>query len=221
LDQVHEQNNAIVKGVGGAVGLLTDAAALRRWLVSGPEISRMVDDFEHLIMRKSTGTDKHHEQYPSFQQRELIEIQSLKHKFVEYGNPFMEDGLELFHITKRTVAAQSVTVTVRSIQELGEKQFAEYVEQRLVQKRMTIFQPLKKNMLPLFSTCARKPGKLQQSVQLLRADCNLFSRLYVACQNREGNLDEFFRHENQPVPPSLSSEGHIRLGTKSDIAGIL
>jgi len=127
LDQGHQQNNAIVKGVGG-VSLLTDAAALRRWLVSGPEITRIVDDFEHQIMRKSTASDKHHEQYASFQQSEHTEIQSLKHKFVEYGNPFMEDGPELFHITKCTIAAQSVTVTVRSIQELGDKQFTEYVE---------------------------------------------------------------------------------------------
>jgi len=126
-DQAHEQNNAIVKGVGGAVGLLTDTAAIRRWLVSGPEISHFVDSFEHRIMRKSTGSDKHHEHYASFQQREHTEIQSLKHKFVECGNPFMADGHELFHITKRTVAAQSVTITVRSIQELGDKQFTEYV----------------------------------------------------------------------------------------------
>lgn len=31
----------------------------------------------------------------------------------------------------------------------------------------------------------------------------------------------FFVLKTKPVPPSLSSEGHIRLGTKSDIAGIL
>ncbi|KAJ8873170.1 hypothetical protein PR048_026787 [Dryococelus australis] len=30
LDQAHEQNNAILKGDGGAVGLFTDPAALRR-----------------------------------------------------------------------------------------------------------------------------------------------------------------------------------------------
>ena len=69
---------------------------------------------------------------------------------------------------------------------------------------------------------AFKPGKnIQQSLKTLKADCNLFARLYVACQNRESNLDEFFRHENQSHPPSLSQQGHIRLGMKSDIVGIL
>lgn len=46
LDQVHEQVNAEVKGEGGAVGLAENPAALRRWMVSGPEISRMVQEFE-------------------------------------------------------------------------------------------------------------------------------------------------------------------------------
>ena len=32
IDQAHEQNNAHVKGDGGAIGLLEDEAALRLWL---------------------------------------------------------------------------------------------------------------------------------------------------------------------------------------------
>jgi hypothetical protein len=41
IDQAHEQNNAIVKGDGGAIGLTEDPAALRRWMVAGPKISRL------------------------------------------------------------------------------------------------------------------------------------------------------------------------------------
>lgn len=50
-----------------------------------------------------------------------------------------------------------------------------------------------------------------------KTDCNLFSHLFIACQSREGDLDEFFRHENHPYPPSLSLGGYLRLGTKSDL----
>jgi len=221
LDQAHEQNNAVVKGTGGAVGLLTDPAALRRWMISGPEISRMVDDFENMIIRKSDGSDKHHEQYASFQQRELTEVQALKQQFQEYGNPFLEYGSELFHLTRRTVAADSVSKTVREIEEVGKKQFADYIDIRFRKKETNIFQPIHKNCLSLFKTHAKKPTKCEQTLKSLKADCNLFSRLYVACQIREGNLDEFFGHENQSAPPSLSRDGNIRLGTKSDIVNIL
>lgn len=45
----------------------------------------------------------------------------------------------------------------------------------------------------------------------------LFSRLYIGCQNGDGNLDEFFRHENQPCPHAFSENGMLSQGTKSDL----
>ena len=42
VDQAHEQNNAFVKEDGGAVGLTENPGALRRWMISGPEIARMI-----------------------------------------------------------------------------------------------------------------------------------------------------------------------------------
>ena len=49
----------------------------------------------------------------------------------------------------------------------------------------------------------------------LETNRNLFSRLYVASQCRDGNLNEFFSHENQPRPLSLSARGNPKLGAKS------
>ena len=46
LDQVHEQLNAAIKGDGGAVGLTESDAALCRWAVTGPEVVRMLQQFE-------------------------------------------------------------------------------------------------------------------------------------------------------------------------------
>ena len=37
IDQAHEQNNDLVKGSGGAVGLTENPKAFRRWMVAGPE----------------------------------------------------------------------------------------------------------------------------------------------------------------------------------------
>ena len=46
--------------------------------------------------------------------------------------------------------------------------------------------------------------KTSELVSSLKSDRNLFSRLYVASQFRDGNLDECFSHENQPCPPSIT-----------------
>ena len=51
----------------------------------------------------------------------------------------------------------------------------------------------------------------------MKSDCNLFSRLYLACQARDGDVDQFFSHENHACPPSLSQGGKLRLGSKADL----
>lgn len=48
----------------------------------------------------------------------------------------------------------------------------------------------------------------------MKRGCALFSRLYISCQTRNGDLDEFFKHENQGCPPSLPDQGNLRLPKK-------
>ena len=46
----------------------------------------------------------------------------------------------------------------------------------------------------------------------------LFDQLYVSMQNRDSDLDEFFAHEIQSFPPSLSDFGKLHLpSSKSDL----
>lgn len=45
-DQAHEQNNSILKGSGGIIGILENPEALRRWMVAGPEVARCLTNFE-------------------------------------------------------------------------------------------------------------------------------------------------------------------------------
>ena len=61
-------------------------------------------------------------------------------------------------------------------------------------------------------------SKVRQRVTSLKQDCDLFLSLYVACQSREGDLHQFFSHENHAYPPALSVYGELRNSdTKSDI----
>ena len=56
----------------------------------------------------------------------------------------------------------------------------------------------------------------------LKSDCNLFSHLYIASKYRDGDLENFFSHENHPWPPSLSEHGKLHLPTKkSDLLTLL
>ena len=73
---------------------------------------------------------------------------------------------------------------------------------------------IKKNNLAVFSTNMKSisESKARKQIKSLKDDVSLFSRLFIACQAREGDLEEFFSHENQVSPPSLSVSGKLRLG---------
>ena len=59
--------------------------------------------------------------------------------------------------------------------------------------------------------------RLQASVSKQIASPTNDVGLFLSCQTREGNLDQFLRHENHSYPPSLSGDGSLRLGAKSDL----
>ena len=45
-EQIHEQQNAIMKGDGGIIEITENEGALHRWMVAGPEIARILNEFE-------------------------------------------------------------------------------------------------------------------------------------------------------------------------------
>ncbi len=75
IDQCHEQVNELIKGDGGAVGLTENQQALERWMVAGPEIARVVVEFEesnHTSNRQQS--NKHHEQFPWSAESNLLKM---------------------------------------------------------------------------------------------------------------------------------------------------
>lgn len=104
------------------------------------------------------------------------------------------------------------------LEEIGGEQYSTFVKERLIERMKPLDDTISKNLLPLFSTPKKcKKTKAQEMMAEIKSDRYLFSRLYVASQVRDGNLEEFFSHENQSCPPSLSDRGNLRLGKKSDI----
>ena len=219
MDQSHEQLNKSIKGEGGAVGLTEDPGALRRWMIGGPELSRLVTEFEDALCDVSDSSSKHHEQVPHIQMTFAKDVKSLVVTFEELGNPFLECSKELVVLDTKIIMHDKAIESVMSAKQLGIEQYHAFVADRIVSNNNTaITDTLSKNSLPLFhSHVQRENSKSHSKAIALKRDCHLFSRLYIACQSREADLEQFFTHENQPEPPSISSQGRIRLGTKSDL----
>ena len=118
----------------------------------------------------------------------------------------------------KDIMDDAVVRTVCDARKIGEEQFNLFIKERFIDRSKPVTYPLKKNNLPTFSTPNRKiVSKDKAKVEVLKEDCSLLSRPYIACQIRDGNLDDFFKYENQPWPPSLSQLGQLRGGQKADL----
>ena len=224
LDQAHEQVNARVKGDGGAIGLTESPGALRRWMVAGPQLSEIVAEYE-LEMDPTDAADtgsKHHDQSHATQRTFLEDVQALVRTMEELGNPFLDQSKDLSTIDSQDILSQCVADSIEKIERLGTEQFNTFIEERLVKNETAISAPISRNSLLLFKSKSKAGvSKDKQKVLELKNDCSLFSRLYIASQMRESNLEEFFKHENQLYPPSISSGGKLREGKKSDLVDCL
>ena len=138
------------------------------------------------------------------------------------GNPFEEETGDLLVLDTRDVVGDAVVTTVRTIKNLGKELYTGYVKAHLDERTDSLFKPVKRNKLPLFS-CPHHVVKSNDKLEItsLKKTCALLSRMYVSYQVRDGNIDEFFRHENQGYPPVLSKFGELRTGTNADLVGCL
>ena len=131
---------------------------------------------------------------------------SVKSAIGEYDNPFIETSSDI--VDTRDIVEKSNVYNVYRMESQGCQQcYNLYANGSCSheEERYTL-----------------NPHKRQRTtssglVSSLKSDRNLFSRLFVASQFRDGNLNDYLSHKNQPCPQSLSARGKLKLSTKSDI----
>ena len=115
LYQVHEQENAKVKGKGGAIGLTENQVALQRWMICEPEIAKCLSEFESEgIINESIQTDCHHEEGLATQKKFQEQVKSLLSVITTFGNPFEDNCPELLVLNSRNCVHEAVIETVRT-----------------------------------------------------------------------------------------------------------
>ena len=218
IDQAHEQANAIIKGDGGAIGVTEDPSALRRWMVSGPEVSHLVSQYESTSQVKVDSEDvRHHEQNMKSQKSFSDKVQNLFSVMKDLGNPLQEESSYLLSLETKTIAHPSAADLIRNHLEKGNAAFIDFFNG--LGDEASFYRPIKKNKTDFFRQQADLgTGKMKE--QVLKDDCRLFSQLFISCQSRECDLLQFFKHENQSFPAALSDTGKLHSGQKSHLVNI-
>ena len=161
----------------------------------------MVEEFEDFTLElcRDDLNHCHHEQHLGVQAAFMKDVRSLTAVFEEMRNPFLEESQDLMVLDTRDIMNTSVVETMRKAEMLGEKQYNMFLGERLPNSMKPIKESLPKNKLALFSCTLvkRLASKQKLLVTALKNDCSLFSPIYVSCEIRDGDLDNFLTHENQ------------------------
>ena len=109
----------------------------------------------------------------------------------EFGNPFLETSKDLLVLDTKEIMQESFVEAIRNIEVQGKQQYVTFVVNKI-----------HKNKLKLF----RSPAPIRQSKDYSSSYRSHYkvtaisARLYIACQSRDGDIDQFFTHENQACP---------------------
>ena len=151
IDQAHEQNNANVKRDGGAIGLTQNPELLQRWMVVGPELARIVQEFESSFQKQDSCSRNtpHRDHTRASQATFKANVQSLVATMEEMGNPFDENGTSLYRIDTKEVFGEDAVNAVNTVEALGQEQYQQYISLQL-EGDQPLSDPIKKNKLNVF-----------------------------------------------------------------------
>lgn len=217
IDHAHEQANKRVKGVGGVIGITENPEMLERWIATGPEISRVLQQFTNV--HDDGGQElPHHEEGSTSQHRFKCHVTNLMDVLQSRGNPFEESSADLVTLDNKVCVDKSAATSVRVLESRGEEQYDHFRKNVLDTNNVPLQAPIKKNKFLLFhEEKIRKKTAVQKKRKHFQQHTELYGQAFIMIDSRGGNLEEFFRHESSSSPPALASEGSIYSCNKSDL----
>lgn len=165
--------------------------ALRRWMLAGPEVVNLLQDFRE---EKDDGEDllSHHEQYKAFQQDFLAKCSGLKESFLTFSNPFLERMDNLLALDTRLFASKEGQDLLMGAKKAGGELMQSFLDTRLCSSPNALYERIPKNKCHFFITESGKKAPIDK-VKELKADMQLFAKLYLNAKTLNLDRDEFFR----------------------------
>ena len=169
LDQLHEQNNRIIKSSELMIQLLFDGNHV--------VLSCIINESEETFRPQVKSSNNHHEDCISFSFKFYSDIKTLYEAIPV--NPFVVEDDMIFRINDPSAVLLNKTfVTMPVIIEDGEKQFRSFIQDRLLYQKVSICSPIHKNNFNLWQS-------RQTQLEKHRALSSLTIRKYVLLLNTD------------------------------------
>ena len=151
------------------MGLTGNPSALRRWMVGGPKISRVIQEFQTSLGVNqgslSVPDESHHEQRKRFQENFKSDVANLASLIQDTGNPFLKRGTDFVTLHNDDIVDPVVHASLQKLHVLGVEQYEAFVRDRLTGRTKKTSDPIKRNSALTISGRRRKK-KTAQSYQI-------------------------------------------------------
>jgi len=153
---------------------ILDESVLLKWMVSGPEISRMVQELELTTDKEHIFNNEihhHHEATKSFQSRFIHHLSAVVESVQQDGNPFCEQDLQTAD-SQQIMMTASAENSIFEAHKAGQQKFNNFVEDRLIFGRTSLREALPKMYLALFAGSKKPRNSNLLNITALRHDSN-------------------------------------------------
>ncbi|CAL8262918.1 unnamed protein product [Arctogadus glacialis] len=191
---------------------------LERWIVTGPEINRVLEEFTTVNDSDDSEWRPHHEEGSASQQRFQRHTKDLMELLLSNGNPFEESSKDLVTLDNKVCESAAAAASVLKVESMGQEQYNNFKKNVLDSHDTPLTAPIKRNNLMLFhEKKTRKKTAAKLRMQHFKRHAELYGKAFIVLESRSGNLEDFFCHESSPYPPALSCEGSLNSCMKSDL----
>ena len=199
LDQVHEQNNKVIKGSGRSTHLFnkTDESGLIRWETVGSDIARIVcefgDSIDEIGTKESTTRIQRYSKidFKEMCERCIVEcpvIHLKLNKLTAINNP-------------SSCFPDIVFDNICKLEETGKRQFDEFLENRLIKQMVPINAKIMENKFTLLDNAnLNKKEKLKD----MKIKQTIITKLRTALSYREKECERLFESELFGIVQSIS-----------------
>ena len=179
------------KESGGAIGLTEKPNILERWMVSGPELCRVVEEFE--------GVQNELAELPLLQEgrvsqrRFLSHVRDLIDVILVNGNPFEEQLTGLVSLDDKVCESPISAYSVYFIESTGKEQFKTYQESILPSRKIALTTSIERNKLQMYKdTKVKRKSALKLKVDHFKQQAEFFGKIFLTLESRDGDVKEFF-----------------------------
>ena len=179
-----EHENKVMKILGGLKGLTQQPAAMARWFLIAPELSRLGNEAEHLVGKVSQRSVSHHDLSDAKLKRYEENVGKLR-EVLKVNDPFIIEDDELINIVTHAIMPEVVKQAVIQRDSVGEEMFEKFVQERLVNLELNVWSPMKKANLKTWKTARMvKKSKKAVAVTAIKNERALFARFLVVILSR-------------------------------------